>query len=357
MTIETIHLTPIEGPAYDPLKPETKQAWLDFRREGITATQIRDWGIASRRRKIIEEKVTGQFEDLSHIAAVSHGTLREPAIADWIKRRFGIEPCDSVFASPTNSRHLASPDGVTRDPFTGELTVGPAAALSEIKTSKHNLVPGRLDASRNLVEIDYSSDFARSNYYTQMQWQMAVMGAGLTLFAWEQHDNIIDPETGTFTPLGAPEWCWIPRDENLIQVLLTTVAPDALRTIDEARAAITVTDLPPVSAVDSERAILIADLVKARQAEALAKAAKEQAWAKLQAFYLAEGTEDLDKVDAGVAYVTVSTSSSIKNTPDMDAARKRAPKLVANYEALVKRYTKPVTTTTRRLTITEKKAE
>src|SRR5690606_38951656 len=102
-----------------------------------------------------------------------------------------------------NTRHLASPDGVSLDPFTRELIVGTDdAVLCEIKTATKDLNPGKIDAARVLVETDLRSVFAEKNYYTQMQWQMYVMNAVRTLFVWEQHDGKIDPETGTFTPLG-----------------------------------------------------------------------------------------------------------------------------------------------------------
>lgn len=348
---------PIEGPAYIPSRPETRQPWLDFRRPGITATQIRDWGIPNRRRKIVEEKVTGEFEDLSSIPYVAHGTLREPIIAAWVHGRYGIAPCDSVFASARNSRHLASPDGVSLDPFTGQLIVGTAdAILSEIKTSKHDLTPGSMTDDRTLVYMDEESHFARTGYYLQMQWQMYVMNSPMTLFVWEQHDNIVDPETGTFTPVGPPQIAWIPRNEAIIRILVDDVAPKALAEIDAARAAVLVEDLPPASELPSEHAILVAELLKARSAEAAAKAAKAKAWKALEAHYLAEGAPDTS-IDAGFARVTVSTTEKLVRRPNMERARKRAPKLVAQYEALVERYTEQITTSNRTLTITESKKE
>lgn len=356
MNTKTTSPAPVEGPAYDPARPETRQAWLEFRAGGITATQVRDWGSPAKRRKIIEEKVTGEFEDLSHISYVKHGVIREPVIAQWIEQKFGIKPCDSAYASAENSRWLASPDGISVDPWAEMLIVGPLAAISEIKTSKHDLHPGKLDDERTLLKIEPDSHFAMTNYYTQMQWQLMVMQAETCLFVWEQHDNIIDPTTGTFTPLGVPQYCWINRDKELIGVL-KKIANKALDEIDTARATVAVTGMPPVSAdISSDEMILIADLLKARQAEAIAKAAREKAWKELQEHYLREGSEDIDKADAGDAWLTVSTSTTIRNVTDMDAARKRAPKLCEQYDALIARYTKPVPTTSRRLAISEKRA-
>jgi hypothetical protein len=336
--------------------PAVRQAWLDQRAGGFTATEARDWGNGSRRREIIAAKISGITEDLSHIPAVAHGNRREPVLEEWILGKYGIEPCPNVYAHPENPRYLASPDGISRDPFTGELIVGtPNARLAEIKTSKHDLTPGRI-RDGILMEIEAGSYFERSNYYTQMQWQMFVMNATSCLFVWEQHDNKIDPETGTFSPLGPPQSVWIMRDQKLIDILANEVAPKALAEIDAARAALTADGLPPASDLPAEHAILVADLLRARDAESIAKAQKERAWAKLQEAYLGDDKNDV-KIDAGMAWLTVSTSSTTKQVFDAEAARKRAPKLMAQYEALVKRHTKPVPTTKQALTVTAKKEQ
>lgn len=349
---------PIEGPAYDKTKPETRDAWLAFRRAGITATEIRDWGNGAKRREIIEAKRTGDFKDLSSNIYVNHGNVREPVIAAWIEGRFGIAPCDSVFAAAENSRHLASPDGISRDPFSGALIVGTAdATLSEIKTSKHDLTPGRLDADYVLISIEPGSKFDQSGYYVQMQWQMYVMNAVRTLFVYEQHDGKIDPETGTFTPKGVPLYAWIPRDDALIDRLVTERAPKALAEIDVALAG---GGMPPVGPLPAEHAILVADLLKARDDEAIAKAAKEAAWAKLQEFYVS--TDEAPRPDVaidvpGFAKITVSTSTKDVRKVDLEAARKKAPALVTKYEALIERHTTVVPESTQRLNITAPKKD
>lgn len=341
--------------------PAVREAWLNQRRGGFTATEARDWHDPSKRRKIVEEKVVGLGEDLSHIPAVNHGNLREPIIAEWIKGKFGIEPCDNVYSRHDNVRHLASPDGITLDPFTGQLIVGTEdAVLAEIKTSKHDMTPGAVDSAGYLLEIINGTHFDRANYYTQMQWQMYVMNATRTLFVYEQRDEVIDPETGTFTPIGPPQWCWIMRDEKLIKRLVEEVATAALTEIDNARAS-AVGAMPPATDVDPRIAELTADLLKARDAEAIAKAAKDKAWKELQEIYLAvpedaEHPEDVS-IDLGFGRITVNTVTKPVMKFNEEGARKRAPKLMAQHEALVKRYTKPVDQTKTTLTITAKKGE
>jgi hypothetical protein len=362
MTSTSTITAPVKGPGYDKTRPETRQAWLDFRRPGLTATMIRDWGNASRKRKILEEKATGVFEDLSHLPYVAHGNRREPIIAKWAQGKFGITPCDNTYAHPDNPRHLASPDGVSLSMFSGALLYdGPDAVLAEIKTSKHDLTPGTLDDNRTLIAVAEGSEFDRSNYYTQIQWQMYVMKAHMTLFVYEQHDDKVDPETGTFTPIGPPAWAFIPRNDALIDALLENVAPRALAEIDAALA-LRSTELPPASDFPAEDAMLVADVLKARDAEAIATKAKEAAWKTLQGKYT--GGEDFTK-DLGFATITVSTSGgdqSVRSETyvDEDAMRAKAPALMAKYDALREKYTKTrdVVSTkpkTQRMTITGKK--
>lgn len=367
MTALLTHQAPIRGVSYDKNRPETRQPWLDQRRGGITATEIRDWGNGSRRRQILDFKVTGTMEDLSNNPYVNHGNLREPMIAAWVEGKFGITPCDAVYAHPGNPRHLASPDGISLDILSKDLIVGTEdAVLCEIKTGKHDLHPGKLDAARVLVNVEPGSKFDQSNYYTQMQWQMYVMNATMTLFVWEQHNGVVDPETQTFTPIGVPEYAWIPRDQALIDVLVNELAPKALAEIDAARTSLRVDELPPVSELPAEDVMQVAALLKARDAEATAVASKKPAWDALNKKYVGEGKPDMS-VDLGFATFTVSTSTPpTKTVTEMEfdeaAARRRAPALMKKYDELVAKYTKPVERViegkpTQKLTITAKKGK
>lgn len=336
---------PIRGPEYDKNRPETRQPWLDFRSGGITATEIRDWGNPKRRREILVAKVTGDGLDLTGNPYVDHGNIREPFIASWIRDKFGIEPCNAVYARADNPRHLASPDGITVDPFSGELMFGaPEAWLSEIKTSVHDLTPGTLDENRVLVAMARGSEFEKSGYYVQMQWQMYVMDAARTLFVWERHSN--------FTPvLGTPQWCWIPRDEELIAKLVGDVAPKALEQIDSARAANIAGELPMASELPSEHAALVQDYLTSLEAEKIAAAKKTKAWNALKAIYLAEGEPDVS-IDAGFALVSVTTSEKPSTYVDVEAMKKKAPALIEKYETLRQRYTKTETKTSRTFNVT-----
>lgn len=349
---------PVRGAEYDPARPETKQAWLDQRRGGLTATEVRDWGQGSKRRAFLTEKVTGDHgDDIGNVAAVRHGHLREPQIAAWIESQWDITPCNAVYSAASNPRFLASPDGISLDPFSRELIVGSEdAALAEIKTATTDLTPGPIDAAGVLVAVTPGTPFDKENYYAQVQWQMLVMNATRTLFVWERHTGEIDPETGTYTPDGPPSWCWIMRDQEYIDALVEHVALPALAEIDAARLSAAVGDLPPVSDLPAEHALLVAEYLRALDAEKVAAAAKVKAWEAIQAIYLAEGAPDTS-IDAGFARLTVSTSGGgLKKVVDIDRARAKAPALVARYEALIERFTRSEPTPGRRtLTITRPK--
>lgn len=344
---------PTLGPSYDKTDPSTRAAWLEFRRGGLTATEVRDWGSGAKRRQIIAGKVTGEFEDLSSNPWINHGNVREPIIGAWVQSQFGITPTDAVFSHATEPRHLASPDGITLDPFSGELAVGPEAALLEIKTSKHDLTPGSVDAAGWLVNVARGSEFERSGYYVQMQWQMYVMNAASTLFVWEMRGEQ-DPESGLFAPVGPPQWAWIPRDQALIDVLVNEVAPAALADIDAARLANSIGELPPVSDLPSEDAALVAEYLASLDAEKIAAENKTKAWKALQERYTGDGKPDVS-IDAGFARVTVSTTRGTKRVVDEDGMRAKARTTVERYEALRERFTSEVPTEGQRLTITRPK--
>lgn len=348
-------IAPIAGPTYDRTRPETRQAWWDFRLGGLTATDIRDWPQGAKRRRILIEKVQGDSGEEPDVFAWRHGALREPQIAAWVQAHYGITPTGATYRHGENSRWIASPDGVMIDPFTGRYEPGTEdSIIEEIKTTTHDLTPGPIDSAGHLIELDAKSEFAKKGYYRQVQWQMLVMNASLTLFAWEQHDGKVDPETSTYTPVGPPQAVWIERDQEFID-LLVAEATAALEEIDAARVAFALDGLPPVTeGLPAEHAILVADLLAARDAAAVAEAKRVKAWEALQAFYLSTDEEKRPdrEINAGFAKITVSTSTGYKTVTDTDAMKRRAPVLVQKYEALKARNTRKVPTATQRLTIT-----
>lgn len=191
-------------------------AWLNARREGVTATEISKLaqGQKAQRANILAEKVSGE-RSFTGNKYTDYGLEREPFISEQLRLQHGFTPSDVLFHAVENPRHLATPDGVHVDE-NGIITI------SEIKTGKNNLDPE-------------GSDFAKTTYMDQMQWQMYVMGPNCVkcLFAWEQHDNVwvLHPD-GVERPTSyAVEKAWVLRDQERIDYLVS-VADEFLADLD-----------------------------------------------------------------------------------------------------------------------------
>ncbi len=161
-------------------------AWLRARSRGITATDVARLSGAASVQAVAFEKINGS--GFSGNAYTDHGRAREPEIARWVERRYGIVSSDALFHAAGQTAHLATPDGLA-------ISASGRLELAEIKTTKS---PWR--------------SIPRS-YLRQVWWQQYVLGAERTLLVWEQHDD--------FIPTNAePECRWIDRDENQIHLLV-----------------------------------------------------------------------------------------------------------------------------------------
>jgi len=262
--------TPIAG-----VSSEQRDAWLEQRRHGVTATQAAKAisGRESDLRAIVVEKITGDFPDLSGNKYIDWGNAREPVIAEWVQTKFDIAPNLICYAHSEEPRHLATPDGFTYDEFIG------AGYISEIKTSKHDLNPftdlpesgistlrpeiahQMLDAFDRNRGVPY---FWRSGYFDQMQWQMHVMGTDRCLFVWEQHDdNWPEPQPSV------PRAVWVDRDEARI-VELVRAAESLLKRIESTKAS----DLAPSGEMQPEIADHVHEYLKGLADEKIGAAYK-----------------------------------------------------------------------------------
>lgn len=303
-----------KGPSSD-----DREAWLDQRRTGITATEVRDLakGSFADRRRILTEKLTGE-RSFAGNRYTDHGNRREPIIARWIQSQFEIPENTHVW---TRGRWLATPDGYSDD-----------GLIYEIKTSKHDLTPGPLAAGvlamSKVGKTARARHFWSTGYYDQMQWQMLVMDASECLFVWEQHDDAW-PDPAPLNP--TPAFCWIARDDERIAALVE-IAEAFLIELDAARYA----GLPPVGDIPAEIADHAGRLLAARNAEAVAKAQKDVEWKWLQGRLLADGEPDLS-LSNDQAKITVSTSTSAEHSEHVDEAAfeadPRYPALVEAYDA------------------------
>ena len=163
-----------------------RMEWMRARSRGITATDVAKLSTPRSIESAAREKIFGSR--FSGNAFTEHGKAREPEIAGWIEREYGIAPSQALFHAEHDLRHLATPDGL---------------ALRE---------DGRLE----LAEIKTTNKEWRAiprNYLRQIWWQQYVLGAERTLMVWERHEQ--------FVPVGDPECRWVDRDENEIAQLVS----------------------------------------------------------------------------------------------------------------------------------------
>lgn len=174
-----------------------REAWLAERRNGVTATELRDIMIAPDRERAIRELVKKKREGDSFAgnAYTQWGNEREPIIARWLAG-YGVLPESRVFHARENSRHLMSPDGISED-WDGRIV------LDEIKTCGHALPKG-------------ADALAKKGYEWQMQWGCHVLdaiGCHLTV-----EIRLGTPRAG-FEP-GERTREFFPRDDAMIAQLI-----------------------------------------------------------------------------------------------------------------------------------------
>lgn len=193
---------------------QDREAWLAERRDGITATEVRDLYMKKKSSaKLIAQKLGWEPEpDLGYLRRVRYGRERETAIGDTLLMRHGFEPEHRVFRHTDNPRHLASPDGLRAD-FDGRIEV------AEIKTAEDDLAPD-------------SDEFKATGYPVQGQWLMYVLGPDVRqcLFAVEACVTLPD---GRFEP-GELRLFYIERDDALIGELVE-LADEFLAVMDDMR--------------------------------------------------------------------------------------------------------------------------
>jgi len=193
-----------------------EQAWHGERAQGVTATEVVRLvrGGIQTRRSILADKLHGS--DFKGNAHTERGHEREPIIAKWVTRHFGIEANSILWANPDNPLYRCTPDGLGQD-----LDGDPAGF--EVKS---------------LTGED--SDDIDAEHEDQCQWNMLVTGRSRWLYVWERLD-----EHGQY-PL-EPSYRWIERDDERIAELQAaadkfiawrasgapTVDPDITEALDE----------------------------------------------------------------------------------------------------------------------------
>lgn len=312
---------------------QDRELWLAERMQGITATEIRDLVMGKKREQdLIDIKLGRKVDSFTGNAFTDWGKLREPIIAEGV-RGFGIEPESRVFHGATNSRHLASPDGIGVE-FDGSLVV------SEIKTSGKNIAPG-------------TAAYEATGYELQMLWAMWVTGALRCRYVTEQ--RLSTPDGFAPGPLSSD---WVDRDDAKIAELV--VRADAfLAELDRQRE-----DGAPVidEAVDTHALNYLRGLAAEKEGAAL----KKTAYAALLAAGVSQesplarvtfspGTPAEEFEDV-VVDLAAAAAALPKETAALERAKARVVKLQTEWDALANGHTKTVTSvikgTAARVTVT-----
>ena len=134
-----------------------RDAWLEARQMGVTATMVAKAASGSAGfRDQLQQRL--HPVDVEVNAFMAWGSLMEAPIAMWVKDQTGIMPNEWLISHETDSRFLATPDGLSLD----------HSLIAEIKTMGKPLDAPPLDHVR------------------QMQWQMFVAGEQVQkcFYAW-----------------------------------------------------------------------------------------------------------------------------------------------------------------------------
>lgn len=157
--------------------------WLAARRNGVTATEVRDASTEGGFRDLVASWHEPPFEGNEY---TEFGTWAEPQLLDHAHREWGILPSGWLIASEQDRRWLATPDGLSLDHM----------VIAEAKTT--------------------GKDWTRPpiKYVRQMQWQMFVTGAERCLLLW--HLRAQSGNGDFYMPWLEPKTLWIESDEDMI---------------------------------------------------------------------------------------------------------------------------------------------
>jgi hypothetical protein len=312
-----------------------RDAWLGFRRGGLTATDIRDLYTGSKTISVlVAEKLGRRSVSFGGNRYTAWGSEREPIIAATIAERYAIAHESRALRDATDPRRLASVDGVGPFGLDGDL------CIDEIKTSG--------------APIAYLSPaFEAKGYLAQIVWGMARAGAVACLYAWElrQEDG-----AGWFIP-GDLTCEWILLADHLELLAELEELGDRFFAAYDAAAS----EPWEEPQIDEDLDTLAVNILAARITEGEGKAAKEAAWADLTK-RLAEVGKDFqqESVLARITYTAATESTGEQTLPDLDAAIADAPELhrallvvQEQWNAHAAKFTKTETvTTTSKATLT-----
>ena len=143
-----------------------ERAWFDAHNLLVSATEVATlirggagaWAAIRAEKNGLRRSFTNR--------AMTHGTEREPVIAEWARTSLGLIPCSALLIDPDYPKYGASPDAITVD----------SSMIGEYKTTIH----------------DWDSwEDVPPRYRDQMFWQMFITGARVGKLVYEPHEDYI----------------------------------------------------------------------------------------------------------------------------------------------------------------------
>ncbi|WP_449278028.1 YqaJ viral recombinase family protein [Leucobacter sp. GX24907] len=298
---------------------QDRETWLAERRQGVTATELAKIMTASNRDVAVQDlaRMKREGDPFQGNVYTEWGKEREPVIVADLAG-FGVVPESRVFHAASNSRYLASPDGLSVD-FDGNLV------LDEIKTWGSPKPKG-------------SAALAASGYEWQMMWLCYVTGA---IGCWLNGEVRLG-QPGDFRP-GKRTREWFPRDEEMIAQL-----------IEAADAVLAAMDYDEAPVIDEEQDANAVNYLRGLAAEKEGKALKEASYraaiargisqeSLLARVTISPGTPD-EEIEEEVVDLEAAEAAHPKEWASLQRAIKRAAKLQAEFDELANQHTKTVQT-------------
>lgn len=238
---------------------EDREAWLEFRRTRITATDVAKLAASGVKgwRSLRDEKAAGESKFKGN-KFTKHGSERETRISDQLDVMLGMKHNTNVLVHPAFENLVATPDLLDEE----------RNRIGDIKTAlwkgeKWTVVP--------------------RDYEDQLQWQMFVTGADGAVLAVEYHED--------FVPVFMdPHLFYVKRDEERIEYL---------RGLAERFARFDETTHIDELLRERERLIATADEVKDRIAEVEARINAEAEGRKFFKYVSRVGAVNLIRPAAG----------------------------------------------------------
>lgn len=318
----TLQIQPVPLASRD----EDEAAWFAARAEGgVTATEaakLLNGGIRTRKRIARDKDHGSSFHGNQH---TERGRRREPYLAAFAKRKFGLESNSTVYA---RGRLLCTPDLLSFRYGPDEEVMG-----GEIKSTTHDWSGGTPMGTWQTIPRDY---------YHQCLFSMIVFGVRRWLFIWEQVDEDgqpLDPE---------PAWFWI--DYNPEHAAKLVQAAEDFLAWREAGMPLIDPDLPE----EISEALNVFAAGRALSAEG--KALETEALAVIRPWVLDQpgALEDGLRKAGAAAEIRFDVTHTTEHDPA--AWARRAPRQHAQFLAARTRFVKPKTKTKLTITLTKREA-